>query len=166
MKPLSEGGKTYIMYNENNRDEYYIIDNRQKTNWDASLPGNGLLVTHVDYLQSVWDANSVNDDPLHQRMSVFHADNMATGHKAAYDTYPYMENGVVKNDSLTDLSAPAATLFNANFDGSKLMGKALLGITQNADRTVSFRFRGLPGMNIDIVPGAVLLNETLRCQHR
>lgn len=160
MKPLSEGGETYIMYNENNRDEYYIIDNRQKTNWDASVPGNGLLVTHVDYLQSVWDANGVNDDPLHQRMSVFHADNMATGHKAAYDTYPYMENGVVKNDSLTDTSAPAATLFNANFDGSKLMGKALLGITQNADRTVSFRFRGLPGMNIDIVPGAVLLNET------
>ena len=138
MKPLSEGGKTYIMYNENNRDEYYIIDNRQKTNWDASLPGNGLLVTHVDYLQSVWDANSVNDDPLHQRMSVFTAENI--------------ENGVVKNDSLTDTSAPAATLFNANFDGSKLMGKALLKITQNADRTVSFRFRGLPGMNIDIVP--------------
>lgn len=160
MKPLSEGGETYIMYNENYRDEYYIIDNRQKTKWDASLPGQGLLVTHVDYLKSAWDNNNVNDDPTHQRMTVVHADNMAAAHKAAYDTYPYMVNGVVKNDSLTDTSKPAATLFNANIDGSKFMGKALLDIKQNDDKTVAFRFRGLPGMNIDITPGAELFYES------
>lgn len=160
MKPLSENGETYIMYNENNANEYYFIDNRQKTGWDASLPGQGLLVTHVDYNERIWASNSVNDDPAHQRMSPFHADNMPTYRNASGDPYPYVESGVVKNDSLSDLSKPAATLFNNNIDGTKYMGKALLDITQNSDRTVSFRFRGMKGMNTDFNVGDVLFNET------
>ena len=49
MKPLSEGGESYIIYNDANRNEYYLLENRQKTGWDAGIPGNGLLVIHVDY---------------------------------------------------------------------------------------------------------------------
>lgn len=160
MKSLSDHGETYIMYNEQNRNEYYFLDNRQQTGWDSALPGKGLLVTHVDYNKRIWDSNAVNDDPTHQRMSPFHADNLPTYRNASGDPYPYVENGTVKNDSLSDTSKPAATLFNVNIDGSQLMGKALLDIKQNNDGTVAFRFRGMKGMNMDLTPGTVIFNET------
>ena len=160
MKSLSDHGETYIMYNEQTRNEYYFLDNRQQTGWDSALPGKGLLVTHVDYNKRIWDSNAVNDDPTHQRMSPFHADNLPTYRNASGDPYPYVENGTVKNDSLSDTSKPAATLFNVNIDGSQLMGKALLDIKQNNDGTVAFRFRGMKGMNMDLTPGTVIFNET------
>ena len=160
MKSLSDGGDTYIIYNENNRNEYYFLDNRQRTGWDSALPGSGLLITHVDYNESIWKANNINNDPEHQRMSPFHADNLPKYRNASGDPYPYVEDGVVKNNSLTGTSKPAATLFNANINGSNLMGKDVLDIVQNADGTIAFRFQGMEGSNIDIVPGAVLFEES------
>ena len=49
MEALSNGGNAYIIYNDNHRDEFYLLENRQPTAWDAALPGRGLLVLHVDY---------------------------------------------------------------------------------------------------------------------
>lgn len=158
MKSLSDNGDTYVIYNEANRDEFYLIDNRQRTGWDSSLPGSGLLITHVDYNKKVWDSNSVNDDPTHQRMTPFHADNLKGGtasyRSAGYDAYPFQSN-----DSLTNTSAPNASLFNTNVDGTALMNKAVLDIKRNDDGTMAFRFRGMKGAN-DNKPGAVLFEET------
>ena len=78
MKALSDGGGAYIIYNANHANEYYLIENRQKINWDAQLPGSGVLILHVDYDQTVWDNNVVNtvgSDNDHQRLTIFHADN-------------------------------------------------------------------------------------------
>ena len=69
------GSNSYIIYNKANNNEYYLLENRQKTGWDASLPGKGLLILHVDYSSSVWSSNTPNDDPSHQRMTWIPADN-------------------------------------------------------------------------------------------
>lgn len=157
----SEGGDTYIMYNDNNHNEFYFIDNRQLSGWDSYIPNHGLLVTHIDYSDKAWDENTVNDDPDHQRYTPIHAGQRfydiynGAYYDAAYDSYPY--NSL---DSLTNMSYPAATLFNANTDGKKLMNKALLNITENSDGTTSFRFRGNAAGNHETKPGEVLLNET------
>lgn len=43
------------------KDEYYYLENRQHENWDKHLPGNGLLIYHVDLSDSLaWDKNEVN----------------------------------------------------------------------------------------------------------
>ena len=135
-KPLNERGNAYVIYNDNNRNEYYLLENRNQTKWDAYIPGSGLLVIHVDYSQSLWDNNLVNTvgkGNTHQRMTVFHASNNTKG---GNDAYPY--NG---NDSITDFSEPAASLYNANTDGSKLMHKAITQITRDSDTgKVSFFF--------------------------
>lgn len=158
MKSLSDNGDTYIIYNEANKDEFYFLDNRQKTGWDSALPGSGLLITHVDYNKRVWDANAVNNDPTHQRMTPFHADNAVTAtdfatRTAGNDPYPYL-----KNDSLTNNSKPAAALFNSNVDGKAYMNKAVLDIKRNDDGTMAFRFRGMKGANAN-TPGTVLFEE-------
>ena len=49
MKPVSAGGKCYIIRNEANSQEYYLLENRQQEGWDYGCPSNGLLIYHVDY---------------------------------------------------------------------------------------------------------------------
>ncbi len=146
MQPLSEGGDAYIIYNDANHNEYYLLENRQKVGWDAALPGNGLLIIHVDFDKQIWEANGVNVVQTygafindHQRMTIFHADNddAKTDFSLQRDTYPY-----VKRDSLTDHSMPEAILYTPNLAGSKYMGKPITSIKRNADQTVSFHFGG------------------------
>ncbi|MBQ6652898.1 MAG: hypothetical protein IJM81_05825, partial [Prevotella sp.] len=60
MKAINEGGEAYIMYNKANKNEYFLLENRQKTGWDAYLPDNGLLIMHVDYDEEKFAYNIVN----------------------------------------------------------------------------------------------------------
>ncbi len=138
MKSLENGGESYIIRNDANPDEYYILDNRQPDGrWDAGLPGAGLLITHVDYDQSVWDSNGPNDNPEHQRCTPIPADgNFYTNtENIAGDAYPYGSN-----NSLTNESTPAATVYTKNIDGTNYMNKPITDITQNPDGTISFNF--------------------------
>ena len=40
---------------------FYMVENRQKISYDAYLPGSGLLITRINYIQSRWNSNSVNN---------------------------------------------------------------------------------------------------------
>lgn len=35
VKPMSENGDFYVMYNNGNKNEFYYLENRQQTGWDA-----------------------------------------------------------------------------------------------------------------------------------
>ena len=147
MKALQDtGSDTYIIYNKGNRNEYFLLENRQKTGWDASLPGKGLLILHVDYSSSAWSNNTPNNDPSHQRMTWIPADN-----EYQYTTYQgskYYTTAGAKNDpfpygsvnAFGKNTTPAATLFNNNSDGTKYLDSSVENITQNADGTISFDF--------------------------
>ena len=149
MEALQNGGGSYIIYNKGNRNEYFLLENRQRVGWDASLPGAGLLILHVDYDADAWTDNKPNDDPSHQRMTWIAADNdyqyvIEEGTKyytfagMAGDTYPYGTN-----NSFSKTSTPAATLYNKNTDGTNYLDSSVESITQNSDGTVSFQFKGL-----------------------
>ena len=144
LKALSDGGESYIVYNKGHRDEYYILENRQKTGWDASLGGNGLLISRIDYNKNLWEQNIVNSTSSyyndHEQCTVFHANNASSRRaKASGDAYPYASNNQL-NNQLTNLSAPAATVYNKNIDGSYFMNVEITDITRNDDGTVSFKF--------------------------
>ncbi len=157
LKALSENGEAYIIYNGKYKDEYYLLENRQKKNWDSKLPGAGMLILHVDFDQTVWDSNEVNNDENRQRCTIFHADNSdgTTAEDLLGDAYPY-----ANNDSLTNNSSPAATLYNANTDGWKLMNRAITGITQNEDGTMAFVFKKDSLLLDDIIKGDTLFYES------
>lgn len=145
MKPLSEDGETYIIYNDNYKDEYFLLENRQQTGCDASLYGSGLMITHVDFSQEAWDANDVNT--TRERYALVAADNskQRTIPDVEGDLYPY--NG---NNSFGNSSLPAATLNHANTDGTMLLNKEVSDITQNADGTISFKFR-IAGSTLSLI---------------
>ena len=147
MKSLQEGGESYIIYNSGNSNEYYLLENRQKTGWDASLPGKGLLIIHVDYNASIWNNNKPNDDPSHQRMTWIPADNQyqyyySQGYKVytesgmATDPFPY---GSVNSFSAN--STPAAKWYNKDANNSYYLDSSIENITQNSDKTISFNFK-------------------------
>ena len=149
MKALQNGGDSYIIYNNGNRNEYFLLENRQKTAWDTNLPGKGLLILHVDYDANVWANNQPNDDPSHQRMTWIPADNeyqyyyysgskYYTTEGMATDTYPYGSNNSFSKDS-----TPAAKLYNKNTDGTYFLDSSVENIKQNSNGTISFKFRGI-----------------------
>lgn len=160
MKALAAGGDTYIFYNDGNENEYYMLENRQKTGWDAALPGEGLIVLHVDYSKGAWEDNQVNYNAARQRMTVIPADNTlgSTDEDKAGDAWPYQGNS-----SLTNYSRPACTVYNANTDGTGYMNKYLLNITQNADGTISFEYTTKSATKQDKPEGALLYETFDNC---
>lgn len=149
MKALTDAPEAYVIYNDADRDEYYLLENRQLRGSDAEGYGHGLLVLHVDYDAEVWAANEVNNSSSHQRLTIVPADNQfktgsydgvkfATEADLAGDPFP----GTSGNNALTDTSRPAARLFNAAPDGRKLLGKPVEDIRETAGGLVSFTFMG------------------------
>ena len=111
LDPLNtDSGKAIKVTNPANSDEYYILENRQKTGWDAYLPGSGLMVNHIDFNQTSWDNNTVNNVSSHQRMTIIPADNQLTTYTEANDLFPYGNL-----DSLTNNSKPAAKVFKGGY---------------------------------------------------
>ncbi len=81
--------------------EYFLAENRQKTGFDASLPGGGLLIWHID------EAVSTNTNESHYKVALIQADNqkqMESGANRgdAGDPYP----GTSNNSSFSDTSSP------------------------------------------------------------
>ena len=137
MKPLYEAPEAYIIYNDNNRDEYYMLANYQNLGFGASNPANGMLVLHVYFDADVWTKNTVNSYKT-QRMTIIPADGLLSSGTNYADTWP----GTTGKTALTDTSRPAATLYTANTNGSKLMGKPIENIAESQDGLISFTFNG------------------------
>lgn len=137
MKPLQEKAEAYILYNEGNKNEYYILENRQPVGFDKGLYGHGLLIYHVDYDESVWKSNKVNVSADHQRMVIVPADNNFTYSLKGFAGDPWP--GTSGNTMLSNLTEPAATVYNKNTDGTKFLNKAIDNITEDEGAmTVSF----------------------------
>ena len=174
MKPVSEGGTAYLIRNSGVADEYYLLENRRQTGWDYGIPGNGLLIAHVDYDPYAWSDNSVNISKGHRRYDFFHPDgkgyadwdpaqngrdmgkytmdNRLRSRYLSTTVYPYtdIETGVVIH-SLTDDSDPAATLFNKNAAMTFRMSKPVTNIRMADDGTISFDFMQATGIESPVV---------------
>lgn len=123
-----EDAQAVKITNPQNSDEYYILENRQQTGWNAYMQSKGLMVTHVTYNATAWARNAVNND-MPQRMTIIPADNKLSGYNEYGDLYPYRGN-----NSLTDNSTPAAALNT----GQSFMGQPVTEITQQSNGKVSF----------------------------
>ncbi len=136
----ADNGQAFIVYNQGNSNEYYMIENRQRKGWDRSLAGSGLMIMYIDYDADVFNKynapntykEGVND---HQRLTIFCADDEQTTDTEATDLYPNNNN-----DMLSNYTTPVATVYNTNSDGSKLMNIRISEIRQNEDGTMSFVF--------------------------
>ena len=86
--------------------EYYLVENRQKILYDRDLPGEGLLVWHID------DAIAGNTNEAHPKVALVQADgrrDLEQGNNRgdAGDPYP----GTADNTAFDGRSDPAATSY-------------------------------------------------------
>jgi M6 family metalloprotease-like protein len=176
MKPVSEGGDVYMIKHTNN--EYYLLENRTKQGWDAALPGQGLLVWHVNFDSYWWQANIINNEEGKPRYHLVTADNM--DYDAWVDLYdsrgggnPYQNKSMMNsyylssaaypwatdstdyvNRELTNSSVPATIMYNKNAVGSELLSKPITDITAHEDGTISFVFHASTSDGL-ITPSAI-----------
>ena len=140
MPALADRDCAYLIRNEGYKNEYYFVENRQPVGWDACLPGSGILIFHIDFDPTVWTSTQVGaNNNARQHYVLFHANNSSSYGRWAY---PYGSN-----NSLTNTSTPAATLWHDNSDGTRLMNKSLYDMTVEGG-LVSFRFEAAPPTGI------------------
>ena len=88
-------------------DEYFLAENRQQKGFDASLPGAGLLLWHID------ETISGNTNETHYKVALMQADGKRDLERAANqgddgDCYP----GRSKNTAFNDASNPNSRSYN------------------------------------------------------
>ena len=67
---------------------FYLLENRDQTGWDASLPGAGLLITKIQYSSGSWASNSVNINASSMGVDIIEAKANDTDWGAATDAFP------------------------------------------------------------------------------
>jgi immune inhibitor A len=88
-------------------DEYFLAEHRRRTGYDSKLPGEGLLVYHVD------DSIEENSDENHPKVRLMEADNQNHLHDGANrgddgDPYP----GRSANHSFDKASSPSSRAYS------------------------------------------------------
>ena len=157
MPSIGDEPVAYVIYNDNHRDEFFILENRQNNRWfsfvDTYKDCHGLLVTHVDYSETAWRNNRVNTSRKHQRMTIIPAD-MSYGSTYSNGEYTYYHlnkkelqgdlfPGLQNITELTNTSheTTGGKLYNFNTDGSYYMNKPLTNISEK-NGLISFDFMG------------------------
>lgn len=155
MPALSDQPTAYLIRNDNFPNEFYLLENRQQKGWDAALPGNGLLVFHIDYDPAVWLSGFGNTFNT-QHYMIIPANNKTSRLSCPGWAFPF-EN----NNELTDSSVPPAELWHANTSGEKRMSKPVSDITVN-DGLASFTFMAAP---TGLVPGEKMTDGWTKIIH-
>jgi immune inhibitor A len=102
--------------------EYFLLENRQRTQYDARLPGDGLLIWHID------ESQPGNTDENHFKVGLLQADGrrnleLAQNRGDAGDPYP----GTAGNTSLNATSTPNSKSYagqDTNVSVSAISGSA------------------------------------------
>ena len=104
LNPVNTSREGFILRTPVN-NEFFTIENRQRTGWDAYLPGHGMIVTRVDSTNvGIWSNNKVNCDPSHNYFEMLRAGNTTSGDLAS-DPFP----GTSGNIMLTNETYPNLT---------------------------------------------------------
>ena len=155
MKNIEKNPEAYIIYNEDNRDEYYMLANHQKVEWDSKASGHGMMVLHVTYSKDAWENNTVNNITDQARMTIIPADNQLKTYKSNGSVYGVADSGDLwpgtsMKVELTDTSRPAAILYTPNTDGEKLMHKPITSIRESGG-LISFEFSTIQELGIPLL---------------
>jgi len=108
MEDLKKGGKAYRLSTQN-PNEFFVLENRQKSGFDQYMPDEGMMISHVDFLQSAWNQNIVNDDPSHCRYILCPADGDLSYNNAAKDLFPSSSH-----NSFTDETTPSSLAWDGS----------------------------------------------------
>jgi immune inhibitor A len=120
-------------------NEYFLVENRQKTGYDTYLPGAGLLIWHIDDNQAgntnEWWPGSGN--PGHYKVALVQADNLweleqQTGYADNADPYP----GNTVNRTFSGSSSPSSNAYSGTGTSVSVVSISNSGAVMTADIAV------------------------------
>ena len=92
LQPLHEQPDAKIYRTSAEANDYYLIENRQKAQWDLYFPSAGLMAWHIDYDETAWQENTVNNDPKHLRVERMPLGKIPTGVLTISAQAPHHDN--------------------------------------------------------------------------
>lgn len=93
-------------------NEYYVLENREESDWFMPIYGEGMMIMHVDYLRSAWTGKSINNNATHQRMTIIPADGVLTPISNKSSTYKGdLWPGYTNNTELNSTTTPCDTAY-------------------------------------------------------
>lgn len=126
------------------KGEYFLVENREKVNFDAGLPGSGLLIWHIDAAvandtKECWPGGP-SCSAGHYKVSLVQADDRYDLEKNANrgdagDPFP----GTADAISFDDASHPASTLYTGKASGVSVSDISQSGLTMIATLSTSGR---------------------------
>ena len=125
--------EAYIVNADNESNEYFLFENRQKLGWDSFLPGHGMLVWHIDYNQEAWEMNIVNTRKSHQYVDIEEADGQADATTYTGDSFP----GTSGITSFTDETNPSMKSWAGN-----PQNKPITDINETSEGVITFKVMG------------------------
>lgn len=161
MAAMTDSPQAYLIRNNGYSSEYYIIENRQQKGWDSDLPASGLIIFHIDYDETVWKdlTQNINDPKAGSegiyRYTIIPANNQTSVGTQKEWAYPHETN-----NSLTNLSSPAAILYHANTDNTFLMSKPISNIRVE-NGLAGFSFMAGSPSGIATIPTESLSQEAI-----
>ena len=111
LNPMQENNEAYMLKTPVDK-EFFLLENRQQSGWDAMLPGHGMLVFRVDSTNlEVWENNRVNATPSHNYYELLRAGNSTSGAQTS-DPFPGTSNIMTLNNSTT----PSLCTWNGTYN--------------------------------------------------
>ena len=148
----SDHGGAYVIYmpgaTQSIKGKYYLLENRQRVNWDGALPWSGLLVNYIDYNETYWQNNTLNIPATAKYDHLTHFQAAGVDYLAflELDAYPYnvdllprifLETNTFYDDDGPTLAANFNTWFNTSYssykDKVKLNTKSTNEVSSNSD---------------------------------
>jgi len=114
-------------------NEFFLLENRQQTGWDAYIPGHGMLIWHVDYNSDVWNANTVNNSSGHQYVDIEEADGTRNEYSRDGDSFP----GTAGKTSFTDNTTPSMLTWSR-----QRLNLPITDIAESTDGVITFKVCG------------------------
>ncbi len=160
LEPLQESNQAYLIaekaHNLNgdnpNPNEFFLLEYRTQTGWDAYLPGSGMLVWHIDYLASAWYSNTPNNGPSFLRIHMEEANGVYWNQRSnnergrSSDPYPGTNN--------------VTSFIPKLHDGTVLNDQNILAITDN-NTWLSFIYKGLGNIKLSTDVQDITLTTTV-----
>lgn len=143
LNPLLDSNEAFVITKEGNHNmvgnnpqprEFFILENRQKSGWDAYLPGHGMLITKVYYNPATWYSNGPNNDPNAMGMDIMEADGYPNSNTMSGDPFP---------------GTYSKTAYNPVLRSGVNIDKPLTFINESETGVITFRFMG--GGNVPVI---------------
>lgn len=107
-----------------NPKEFYMIEYRRYSGWDAGFPWGtgGMLVTHINYSASTWAGNTVNNNAKKMGVDLVEADSLAPDNSSGKknDAFPYGSTECILQfgNALNRLRIPIANIKQNSWDNT------------------------------------------------